>query len=153
MNFESIEDIIAYATEREIEAAEFYEELSRKEEFSGSKAMLEDFAKEERKHQALLENFSSDKEKISTYQYKWIADMKRSDYIVDITYEKGMHYTDLLRLAMKREEKALKLYNDLMQKTDNADFVKLFKILTQEEAKHKQILETMYDDYMADQGD
>jgi rubrerythrin len=79
--------------------------------------------------------------------------MKRSDYMVDIEYEKGMHYTDILRLAMKREEKALKLYNVLQTKTQDEAYLKLFKILAQEEAKHKRVLETLYDDYMADQGD
>ena len=64
-----------------------------------------------------------------------------------------MHYTDILRLAMKKEEKALKLYNDLMKKTDNEDVIKLFQVLAQEEAKHKGFLEGLFDDYMAEQGD
>jgi rubrerythrin len=65
-----------------------------------------------------------------------------------------MHYTDILRLAMKREEKALQLYNELAEKAaDKQDFVNVFKMLCQEEAKHKQILETIYDDFMAEQGD
>ena len=79
--------------------------------------------------------------------------MKRSNYMVSMEYEKGMHYTDILRLAMKREEKALKLYNDLQAKTQDESYLKLFKILAQEEAKHKRALETLYDDYMAEQGD
>ena len=68
-------------------------------------------------------------------------------------YEKGMHYTDILRLAMKKEEKALKLYNDLSKKADNENVIKLFKLLAQEEAKHKGYIEGLYDDYMAGQGD
>ena len=54
---------------------------------------------------------------------------------------------------MKREEKSLKLYNELAEKTDNEDLIKMFKVLSQEEAKHKLTLETLYDDYMAEQGD
>ena len=73
--------------------------------------------------------------------------------MVDVEYEPGMHYTDILRLAMKREEKALLLYNELAEKADKPDFVNVFKMLCQEEAKHKQILETIYDDFMAEQGD
>jgi len=101
----------------------------------------------------MLQDLESNKEKIAEYQFKWIPDMKRSDYMVDITYEKGMHYTEILRLAMKREEKSLQLYNELATKTDKSEFVNLFKILSQEEAKHKNILETIYDDFMAEQGD
>jgi rubrerythrin len=79
--------------------------------------------------------------------------MKRSDYMVDLTYEPGMHYTDILRLAMKREENALKLYNELQEKSPDAGQKKIFKMLCQEEAKHKLFLESLCDDYMAAQGD
>jgi rubrerythrin len=58
-------------------------------------------------------------------------------------YEPGMDFAEILRLAMKREEKALRMYNTLASKTDNADCIKLFKLLAQEEAKHKQTFETL----------
>jgi rubrerythrin len=153
MNFESLEEILNYAIEKEKEAAEFYLEISRQEPFAGAKQTFEEFAAQERKHQALLEDFEGNKEKIAAYKLKWIPDIKRSDYMVDMVYEKGMHYADILRLAMKREEKALLLYNEMQTKTQDEDYLKLFKILAQEEAKHKRTLETMYDDYMAEQGD
>ena len=153
MDFNSIEEIINYAIENEKEAVQFYEEISRQEAFSGAKEMFVGFAKEERKHQTMLEDFGRNKEQIAEYKLEWISDIKRSDYLVDIEYEPGMHYTDILRLAMKREEKALKLYNDLAQKTDDEDVIKMFQILCQEEAKHKGFFEGLYDDYMAEQGD
>ena len=153
MTFGSIGEILAYAIEKEKEAAAFYMEVSEQEPFEGAKEMFEEFAAEERKHQALLENYESNKEKLAEYKLEWIPDMKRSDYMVDIVYEPGMHYTEILRLAMKREEMALKLYNQLQNETDNEDFIKLFQVLCQEEAKHKRFLETLYDDFMAEQGD
>lgn len=154
MSFESIEAVIDYAIEKEQEAAEFYTELSEMEPFSGAKEAFADFSKEERKHEKLLKDLKAGSLKLGEYKFEWIPDIKRSNYIVDIPYEKGMPFADILRLAMKREEKALALYNDLQTKAaDNADFVKLFKMLCQEEAKHKRALETMYDDYMAEQGD
>jgi len=153
MTFGSIDEILAYAIESEKVAAEFYEEVSNQEPFEGAKEMFKEFAAEERKHQSLLENYESNKEKMAEYKLEWIPDMKRSDYMVDIVYEPGMHYSEILRLAMKREEMALKLYNELEGQTDNEDFIKLFRILAQEEAKHKKYLETLYDDFMAEQGD
>jgi len=153
MDFKDINEIISYAVGKEKEAVEFYEELSRLETFNNQKNTFEEFAQEEKKHVALFENFGKDKSKIEGYKFEWIPDIKRSDYMVDITYEPGMHYTDILRLAMKREEKALKLYNDLAGKSDDADVIKLFKIIALEEAKHKSILEKIYDDFMATQGD
>ena len=55
----------------------------------------------------MLENLESNKEVLKEYKFKWIPDMKRSDYMVDLKYQDGMSYTDILRLAMKREEQAL----------------------------------------------
>jgi rubrerythrin len=153
MSFETVEEIIDYAIGKEEEAVAFYTELSQNETFSGTKDAFKDFAAEEKKHVAMLQNFSANKEKIAQYKYEWIPDMRRSDYMVDIEYKKGMHYTDILRLAMKREEKSLQLYNELGGKVEDDSFIKMFKILAQEEAKHKRILETIYDDYMAEQGD
>jgi rubrerythrin len=153
MSFESVDAIIDYAIEKEEEAVAFYTELSQNETLSGTRSAFQDFANEEKKHAAMLRDFRSNKEKIAEYTYEWIPDMKRSNYLVDIEYTPGMHFTDMLRLAMKREEKALELYNELASKVEDDAFIKMFKILAQEEAKHKRILETIYDDYMAEQGD
>jgi len=153
MNFNSVEEIVEYALGKEKEAVEFYTELSQNETFEAAKKTFLQFAEEEKKHVKLLEDLGNDKVKIGDYKFEWIPDMKRSDYMVDVAYEPGMHYTDILRLAMKREEAALALYNELAGKADEEDFVNVFKLLCQEEAKHKQILETSYDDFMAEQGD
>ncbi len=155
MVFENLEAIIDFALEKEKEAAEFYENLSQEEAFSGSSKMFKEFAQEERKHEKMLENFKTEDlpEMMAEYKLKWITDLKRSDYVVDLEYTKGMGYNEMLMLAMKREEKSLKLYNDFLKQAGTEDSKKLFKILCQEEAKHKLALETMYDDYMAEMGD
>jgi rubrerythrin len=153
MSFESFEEIIGFAIEKEKEAAAFYTDAAKQTSFAGVKESLEEMAQEERKHQSMLENMESNKEALEKYKFKWIPDMKRSDYMVDLKYQDGMSYTDILRLAMKREEQALQMYNELQKKTDNPEHIKLLKVLCQEEAKHKLFLETLYDDFMAEQGD
>jgi rubrerythrin len=151
MQFETFEDIMDYAIEKEQEAADFYEGLSKQEKALGAQETFLGFAKEERKHKEMLENFS--KENVGDYTIEKIPDLKRSDYLVDIEYEPVMSYADILRLAMKREEKALKFYTDFGEKTENEDHRKLFQVLGQEEAKHKLKLETILDDYLAEWGD
>ena len=151
MRFETFEEIMNYAIDKEKEAASFYDEVSKQERYSGAREIFESFAREERKHQDLLENFS--KENVEHYKIIKIPDLKRSDYLVDIEYEPGMPYTDILKLAMKREEKAVKLYADFGDRIENVDHKKLFQILAQEEAKHKLKLETLLDDFMAKMGD
>jgi len=153
MSFGSFEEIVRFAIDKEKEAIAFYEDAGKQETYSGGRKAFLEFADEERKHQALLEGFLKGEKSVADYGFKWIPDIKRSDYLVDLTYEKGMPYADMLRLAMKREEKSLKLYNDLAGKTGDKDLLKVFKMLSQEEAKHKLALETLYDDYMAKMGD
>jgi len=155
MEFKSMQDILDFAISKEKEAAAFYSEAAKEETMSGAKDMLKEFALEERKHQALLEEFKKKgfASGISDYKFKWITDIKRSNYVVDMEYRKGMAYNELLMLAMKREEKALALYNEMLAKSDTPEGKKLFKMLCQEEAKHKLALETLYDDYMAKIGD
>ena len=155
MEFKNLAAGLDFAIEKEMEAAEFYTHISQEEAFSGAGRMFEEFAQEERKHQQLLEDFKARglSASIQAYQFKWITDIKRSDYVVDLEYRRGMGYNDILMLAMKREEKALQLYNDFLDKADSEESRTLFKVLCQEEAKHKLALETMYDDYMAQMGD
>ncbi len=155
MEFENLAAVLDFAIEKELEAAEFYTNISKEEAFSGAGKMFEEFAQEERKHQQLLEDFKTRglSASMEDYKFKWITDIKRSNYVVDLEYSRGMGYNEILILAMKREEKALHLYNDFLDKADSEESRTLFKVLCQEEAKHKLALETMYDDYMAELGD
>ena len=155
MDFKDLNEIIDFAISKEIEAADFYRDVSGQETFSGKKEMFLEFAAEEQKHQKLLEDLKAGKSEaeLGEYEFKWITDIKRSDYVDDIEYKPGMAYNDILMLAMKREEKALKLYNEMLANAETDVAKKVFKMLCQEEAKHKLALETMYDDYMAEMGD
>ena len=90
---------------------------------------------------------------LEDYEFKWIPDMKRVNYLVDIEYQKNMSYPDMLLLAAKREEKALALYGEMRDKAEDDELKKVMNMLCQEEAKHKSRLETLYDDFMAKQGD
>ena len=153
MSFKSFEEIIQFAMGTEKEAVDFYSGLAKNAIFSGAKETLEEFAEEEQKHYDMLENLGKGEQPLGDYKFEWIPDIKRSNYLVDVDDPKDMGYAELLRLAMKREEKALKLYNELLEKAEKEEIKNVFKMLCQEEAKHKLALETLYDDYMAEQGD
>ena len=139
ISFESLDAIIDFAIQKETEAAEFYQNLSKEVKSSGESKMMADFAKQEHRHRKLLETFKTTgiPKVLEMYKFKWIRDLKRSDYVEDLVYQKGMPYKDLLILAMKREEKELTLYNQFLDHADTEESTKLFQILCQEEAKHK----------------
>ncbi len=155
MNFASLEEILDYAVAKEKEAVQFYSRLAKEESFSGAREMFTEFAREEGRHERLLLEFKTrgTAQAVADYPLKWIKDLKRSDFAVEIEYRPGMAYNEILMLAMKREEKALKLYNEFLRQAQGPEAKKLFQVLCQEEAKHKLALESLYDDYMAKMGD
>ncbi len=150
MNFASVDDILQFAIDREKEAVAFYKELSENETFSAAKETFLNFAAEEQKHVDLVSDIKGNKDKIESYEFKKITDLKISDYLVEKQYAPNMIMPDILRIAMKREEKAVNLYNELAGQTSDPQVEKVFRMLAQEEAKHKLALESMYDDYLAD---
>lgn len=152
MNFASVDEILSFAIDREKEAVTFYTDLSKKESTTSIKQTFKELAQEEAKHVKLLTGFRKNKTAIESYEVKEISDLKISDYLTEIEYTEGMVMEDILTLAMKREEKAAKLYKELADKTSDQEAVKLFKLLVQEESEHKLKFEKMYDDYLEDQG-
>lgn len=153
MEFTTINDIIDFAIKSEIEAAEFYENAAENEGTKGIVTILKEYAEEERKHERMLKHLKDNKSKIETYPMEKVQDLRRSDYLVDMKYRPGMSYVEIVRVAMKREEKAYKLYAEMAQAAEKPELTNIFSIMAQEEAKHKNYFETMYDDYMALQGD
>ncbi len=151
MGFGSVDEILKFAVDREKEAVAFYSSLAKEATRASLKETFVRFSKEEEKHVALLSDISGNKSKIDSYQFKKITDLKISDYMVETEYKEGMPMPEILKIAMKREEKAVKLYTTLADQTDNKDAKKVFMILVQEESKHKLGLESMYDDYLASQ--
>ncbi len=101
MKFDSLDAIVDFAIDKEKEAVEFYSGLARDEAFSGNKDMFTDFAKEEHKHQKLLQDFKLKgfTQAMREYRLKWVKDIKRSDYVVEIEYRKGMESRLTLRRA------------------------------------------------------
>lgn len=155
MDFKNLTAIIDFAISQEQEAADFYRTIGEKEAREGKKHLFLQFAGEEDKHRRILENLKSGDtgQALADYPFTWITDIKRSNYVADLVYTPGMPYRDILMLAAKREENALALYNLLLSKAEDEAARKVFKMLCQEEAKHKLALEGTLDAYMAEMGD
>ena len=152
MNFGSVDEILEFAIGKEKEAVSFYTDLRDKESTSSLKETFRELAQEEAKHVKMLTSLSKNKAAIDSYEPKIVADLKISDYLTEKEYEEGMPMEDIITLAMKREEMAVKLYKDLTNKSTNEEAKKLFTILVQEESEHKLTFEKMYDDYLDGQG-
>ncbi len=152
MNFETIEDILDFAIQREKSAVAFYLALSKKENVPSLKQTFRDLAREEEQHIKMINDLKKDTSIIESYEQKEVSNLKISDYMLEVEYYEGMLMEDILTLAMKREEKATKLYLDLAELASTDDTRKLFQLFAQEEAQHKLFFEKMYDDLLNEGG-
>ncbi len=145
MKFESVDEILDFAIQREQDAADFYKDLSTKVELDSMKKVFTGFSREEMGHKAKLEAVKSGKRLMASE--KRILDLKIGDHLEEVEPTKSeLSYQDALIIAMKAEKAAYKLYNELATSTDDAEVQEIFAGLAQEEAKHKLRFEIEYDD-------
>jgi rubrerythrin len=144
MDEKKFKEIINFAIDKEIRAFDFYTNARKVSKFSGAKDLFSDLAKEEVGHRKMLEKL--DMKKIAQAKIEKVPDLKISTYIVDAEFKSDMPYADILRMAIKMEERALKLYTNMNQSNKDENLNKLFTLLANEEAKHKLRLEKIYDD-------
>ena len=144
IEFKSIEEILDFAIEREDDAARFYLEVAEKIDKPALQQTFKDFAKEEYKHKAMIQDMK--KGKTTEFIEEKVLDLKISDLVEDVpSLDIDFDYQKVLILAMKREKGAYILYTNLANMSDNPDVKNIFKILAQEEAKHKLFFEVEYD--------
>jgi rubrerythrin len=69
-----------------------------------------------------------------------------SELMEDVPFSSDMSYPDLLRMAIKNEEKSQRLYLTTEKMVTEPNLKKLLSILAQEESTHKEKLEKIYDE-------
>jgi rubrerythrin len=143
MEQKAFEEIILYAIRKEVEAATLYKTYANLARSRNVREMFLGLEAEEQKHKKILEGLK--KEDFSSYQLKKLPNLKISDYYLEQDYSPDMSYQEALILAIKREEKSVKLYQDLANGSGDPEMKKTFEVLAQEETKHKLKLETEYD--------
>jgi len=144
MDEKKFKEIIQFAIQREIESMDFYDRASKLVKHSGTRDLFLDFVKQEDGHKRKLEEARAGK--IVLEKIEKIPNLKISDYMVEAELKPDISYGDILRIAMKREERSVRLYTDLNQKNQDETLGNLFTFLIQEESKHKYYIERLYDD-------
>jgi len=144
MDKKKFQEIIEFGIQREIESIDFYTRASKMVKYSGTKELFLDFAKQESGHKKKLEAVNLGE--ITPGKIEKIPNLKISDYLVETELKSDLPYADILRIAMKREERSVKLYTDLKEKNQDEALDKLLTFLIQEETKHKYGIEKIYDD-------
>ncbi|MGQ9647209.1 MAG: ferritin family protein [Thermodesulfobacteriota bacterium] len=144
MDEKQFKEIVQFAIGREIDAMNFYTQANKMVKHSGTRELFADFAKQEEGHKKKLEGVL--KGKVDVAKIEKVPNLKITDYLVDAELRPDISYAEILRIAMKREERSVKLYTDLKEKNQDQTLNNLFTFLIQEESKHKYRLEKIYDD-------
>ncbi len=143
-DWNSVEDVLDYAMQREQEAADFYTGLAANAEHQHMKEIFEGFAREEEAHKKRLLSIKT--KGMFGKPRKSVKDLKIGDYLVAEQPSDSINYQDALILAMKKEKAAYRLYSDLAGLADDEAMRSVFQRLAQDEAKHKLRFEVEYDD-------
>ena len=142
----TFDQIIKFAIENEIAAAKLYHDLAAQTNRSGTREMFTELAKQEEGHRNKLEKHGC--EGLPGGGTVEVPDLKIGDYLVDVDIKPDSSYQDVLIFAMKKEDSAVQLYNDLAGHSADAGVKELFVSLANEEKKHKLRLETEYDEHV-----
>ena len=143
MRLNSLEEILRFAIRKEADAATAYR-IAADRASPGVKKFFEELAGEEEIHKKKLEGF--DLKKIGQMRLKETKGLGMSERMDDIPFGPGLTYEELLRMAIKNEEKSQKLYASTAKLVTDSNLKKLLLILAQEESTHKERLEKIYDD-------
>jgi len=143
MRWRSLDEVLRFAIRREADDAAFYRLASDRSKPGTKEAFLE-LAREEEAHRRKLE--ALDLKKLDEIEIKEASGLGIGESIEEVQFDSEMTYGDLLRMAIKNEEKARQLYSATAQMVDDPSLKKLLLLLAQEEAAHKEKLEKRYDE-------
>jgi len=136
---EAIKDAIA----SEIEAKEFYLEISKRIRDDYLKELFMGFSKEEATHEKIL-NALLEKGSIKTTTFNGTRDFKVSETIPLPEVSENMILKDAISLAMKNEEIAMQKYEVLAANCDDPDLQAVFQSLAAMEKDHKYKMEESF---------
>jgi rubrerythrin len=144
----TVEGIIRRAIRFEEDAHNFYIGASEMVKFPHVKDMLNELAGEEVKHKQKLEGLlAGDTEQIiAAKQGQKIEDLKLAEYLVAPPLDKDATFQDVLMIAMQREKNSHDFYNLMAGMAASEGAKGLFQFLAQEELRHKNKVEVLYDD-------
>ncbi len=144
MELKEYREIIKQAIGNEIEAREFYENAASTLKNTYLKELFTTLAKEEEKHRKILTNIYS-RDTIEHYFSK-TKDYKVAETVDEPELSMDMKPADAFALAMKKEEAAMRQYNEMADLCDDDEKKQTFLELASMERDHKMKMETAFID-------
>jgi rubrerythrin len=142
IKFGSVDEVLDFAIARESEANLLYVRLADMVKKPEIVKVFRDLAAEEVEHRIRLEAVKAGEVSIEEEE---VGNLNISDHVLDVEPHPNMDYTELLVVAMKKEDLSYKLYTNLAAISLKKELRDIFLKLAQEEAGHRLRFETEYD--------
>ena len=141
-------NVFDYAMKMEMDGKSFYEKLAGESEVEGLRNIFKQLAKDEQKHYEIFQAMKGQTQTMAMEETTVLDDSK--NVFEDLLAKKegmgpiagdidGYHH------AMKLEADSFRLYEDAASKEDNQDVKALLLRIAEEEHKHFEVLENIYD--------
>jgi rubrerythrin len=140
---QNLKEALDFAIAKEREAEVFYKEWAAKVRSPAVVALFAELAATEHGHFEMLSHLTPEDLAAVGASGK-VGDLKLSELLIDVEASEGMDVQEAMILAMKREQSAAALYDELARL--GGETRSLFSALAKEERRHKQKLETQYDE-------
>jgi rubrerythrin len=148
--FSSLDEILAFAVAREVEAAAFYGDLAGRARTESLRVFLQGFEEEELRHKVLLEMYRAGAPVPPPGTP--VPDMGMTATAADECYDPAASVQDALIVAVRKESRAIDLYGRLAAAAADSESRKLFEFLTRQEMLHKFRLENEYEAHVLSEG-
>ncbi len=142
MKHEEFKQILLKAIDREVDSYALYTALADKVKDSALKSTFKELAQEETYHRKTLQEYLSGTKK--ELKFDEVKDYKLSNLIESPSPSSDMKPLDGLKLAIKKEEEAMQMYEKLADASADSEQKKIFTELAKMERGHKARLEDLY---------
>ena len=139
---EEYRKILLTAIDKEVESYTFYTATAQRVADKSLKTIFSELAEQETMHRKTLQEYLMGNRK--ELRFDEAKDYKVSDTIESPELSTAMKPLDGLKLAIKKEEEAMLMYERLAEASTDADQKKIFTELSRMELGHKARLEDIY---------
>lgn len=143
-----LEEVLRQAIRFEEESYDLYSNAAHKTNLSDARAMLEDLAQQELEHKRRLQKLREEglTEIAAGVDTAQATDLKLAEYLqAPSELDEEADLQDVLLVAMQREKSTREFYLKLAALTDEGPAQALFDLLAEEELKHKNRVESLYE--------
>lgn len=150
MKFITLEEVIAYAVEREDTAYRLYKRAAELSTSISAKKMFEELAAEEATHKDVF--IKIDEKKAENHKLCTLPEASIARYLVDVPFREDLSYSEIITYALKTEENAYQLYKAAAGMTDDPKLQKVLMSFADVELGHRRRLEAVYEERVLTEG-